>query len=306
MKSLVHVIVILLLCARVFAGDSLPLLLADPTIIRHKGLYYAYGTAGGNADKGIPVYTSKDMQSWKAGGMALKVGDSYGTKGFWAPQVFSYQKKFYMAYTANENIAIAVSDNPGGPFKQQKLQALPADKRMIDPFVLFDGGKIYLYHVRLDEGNRIFVTQLNTALDAFIPGTLQECLHAEKGWEDTQNASWPVSEGPTVIRKNGKYYMFYSCNDFRNPDYAVGIAVSQSPAGPWVKQAGNPFISRKHTGENGSGHGDVVRAGNSWWYVLHTHNTSTKVSPRKTAIIQFNWTGALPELIPGSFTWLTR
>lgn len=282
--------------------------IADPTIIQHKGLYYAYGTSGLNDNKGIPVYTSKNMFFWKeADHLAVETGKSFGTKGFWAPQVFEYKNKWYMAYTANEEIAIASSNSPAGPFIQPELKALVADKREIDPFVFFDEGKIYLYHVRLDSGNRIFVAQLNDNLSAFIPGTLQPCLKAEDGWEDTENAPWPVSEGPTVIKRNKKYYMFYSANDFRNIDYAVGVAVSDNPVGPWQKLPTNPFFSRATLGFNGTGHGDVLRTKDGkWWYILHTHNTPVKVGPRKTAIVEFEWKGDTPQVLPKTFQWLTR
>ena len=73
--------------------------LSAPTIFYDQGTYYLYGTG---SDKGFPVYTSKDLKTWKgpAGkkkGLALLKGDSYGTQGFWAPQVFKHNNKFYMA-----------------------------------------------------------------------------------------------------------------------------------------------------------------------------------------------------------------
>src|SRR5690606_28187858 len=85
--------------------------LADPTILLHEGIYYLYGTVEGNADQGFLVYASKDMKNWEGPvgareGFALHKDDVFGDKGFWAPQVFTHRQKFYMAYTANENIAI--------------------------------------------------------------------------------------------------------------------------------------------------------------------------------------------------------
>src|SRR5687767_3622225 len=87
--------------------------LADPTIFYEKGMYYLYGT-GGNVNHGFLLYTSKDLREWsgpagKSDGYALIKGESYGSMGFWAPQVFKYKGRYYMAYTANENIAIAES-----------------------------------------------------------------------------------------------------------------------------------------------------------------------------------------------------
>lgn len=267
-------------------------LLADPTIFFDKGVYYLYGTGGGKGDSdGFKVYTSTDQQVWKEEGYALKRGESYGTKGFWAPQVFKYKGKYYMAYTANEHIAIAMADHPAGPFRQQQIAPLEAPVKIIDPFVWIDpSGVIYLYHVRLQEGNRIFVAEMNASLTAMNESTLKECINAADHWEDTKEVAWKVTEGPTVLKNKGLYYMIYSANDFRNPDYAIGYATARSPAGPWTKFKGNPIISTQNTKENGTGHGDVFTdKKGEMGYVFHTHNSSTKVGPRKTAVIRLRF-----------------
>lgn len=265
--------------------------LADPTIFYEDGIYYLYGT-GGDSNFGFQVYTSDDLIKWEgpkgvSNGYALKKGDSFGTKGFWAPQVFRYKGKYAMAYTADEFIAIAFSDTPLGPFKQEKIAKLPAEVKQIDPYVFFDeDGKIYLYHVRLIDGNRLFVAELNEDLTSIKASTLKECISASLDWENTQHSQWPVSEGPTVLKQDGIYYFFYSANDFRNIDYAVGYATSSSPYGPWKKYEGNPIISRHHFKHNGTGHGDIFpdQQGNLR-YVFHTHHSDTTVGPRKTAIV---------------------
>ncbi|RYU90919.1 beta-xylosidase [Mucilaginibacter terrigena] len=291
---------------------------ADPTVFYHGGTYYLYGTNDVNADIGFLVYTSKDMKNWTIppgtkNGYALINGDSYGTAGFWAPQVFYANNKFYMAYTANENIAIAQSDSPVGPFVQTVKQALPATAKQIDPFVFFDtDGKAYLYHVRLQNGNRIYVAELNEDYTGIKANTLTECITAvtnSQPWEKTAGAS--VTEGPTVIKRNGLYYLFYSANDFRSVDYAVGYAVSSSPLGPWVKYTGNPIISKANLKYNGPGHGDLFTDANgNFNYVLHVHNSATVVIPRKTAIVsgKFTANGAGAdkfEIDPATFKQLT-
>ncbi|MBF9252864.1 glycoside hydrolase family 43 protein [Pontibacter sp. 172403-2] len=267
--------------------------LADPTIFYNKGTYYLYGTVGSGADEGFLVYTSGDMKTWEGpkgvkDGFALKKGDVFGDKGFWAPQVFKYKNKFYMAYTANEHIAIAQSDSPLGPFTQNIKEPLAAPVKQIDPFVFIDDdGKKYLYHVRLTDGNRVFVAEMTDEFSAIKSETLKEVLSAKEPWENTANAEWPVSEGPSILKHKGLYYLVYSANDFRNPDYAVGYAVSKSPMGPWQKYKGNPVLSRKDIGVNGTGHGDFVRDGNGdLYYVFHTHQSNTTVGPRVTAIVK--------------------
>lgn len=293
--------------------------LADPTIFYDQGTYYLYGTGGkpdGNSGQGFLVYTSTDLKKWTgphgaSDGYALKKGDSFGTTGFWAPQIFTYNNKYHMAYTADEFIAIATSDSPLGPFKQDKMEKLPTPIRQIDPYVFFDDdGKIYLYHVRLTNGNRLFVAELNPDLRSIKEETLKECIAAEEKWENTQNVEWPVAEGPTIIKRDGIYYFFYSTNDFRNIDYAVGYATSRSPYGPWKKYEGNPIIDRHLLGPNGTGHGDLfIDKDGQLRYVLHTHYSNEKVGPRRTAVLTMEAVHDKGELvfkvIPGTFNILT-
>ena len=269
--------------------------LADPTIFYHDSIYYLYGTSGSDSNHGFEVYLSTDLDSWKKseknGGFALKKGDSFGDKGFWAPQVFAFEGKFYMAYTANEQIAIAVADSPLGPFTQSLKSQLQAPVKQIDPYVFIDtDGKKYLYHVRLSEGNRLYVAELEDYFSGIKKETLTYCFHAEDVWENTEKADWSVSEGPAIIKHKGLYYFIYSANDFRNPDYAIGYAVSKSPLGPWVKSASNPIFDRNDAKINGTGHGDYfVDVEGKLRYVLHTHASDSEVAPRKTALIELEF-----------------
>ena len=285
--------------------------LADPTVFCDNGTYYLYGTSP-VSDNGFWVYTSTDLQHWSgpAGavdGYALR-GNTYGTQGFWAPQVFKKDGRYAMAYTANEQIAIAWADSPLGPFVQDEPAMIPAKTKEIDPFVFHDDdGKTYMYHVRLIGGNRIYVAEMNDDLRSMKEETARECIAVnDKGWENTAEGKWGVSEGPTVVKLDGTYYMFYSCNDFRSIDYAMGYATAKSPLGPWKKHK-KPIVSRHLTGENGIGHGDLFRDGDGrWMYVLHTHNSSSKVSPRRTAMVELVKKGKKFEMVPGSLRYVTR
>ncbi|MHA4894937.1 family 43 glycosylhydrolase [Pedobacter sp. PWIIR3] len=264
--------------------DSTSIPMADPTIFADKGKYYLYGTS---SNKGFEVYQSSDLKTWsgpagKNNGFVLSKGQSFGTGGFWAPQVFKRRSKYFMAYTANEQIAIASSDSPLGPFKQKVLKALSGTGKQIDPFLLFDDdGKVYLYHVKLQNGNRIFVAEMKPDLSDVVMGTEKECLSGTEQWENTQRTEWAVTEGPTIIKHKSLYYLIYSANDFRNKDYAVGYATSASPYGPWKKYSGNPIVSRANVGFNGTGHGDLyVDLSGNMQYVMHVHHSDVKVSPR--------------------------
>lgn len=279
------------------ALDSTNTFLADPAIYSEDGLYYLYGTVEGASGNGFRTYISSNLKDWKpvetAGGYSLKKGEAFGTAGFWAPQVFRQGATYYMAYVANENIAIAQGDGPAGPFTQTTKEPLAAPVKQIDPFVFIDDdGKKYLYHVRLTGGNKIFVAQMADDFSAIKPETLRECISATEAWENTAGASWPVAEGPSVLKHKDVYYLFYTANDFRNPDYAVGYATSDNPFGPWKKHGGNPIISRGLLGWNGTGHGDFFTRGADLYYVFHTHYSNPKVTPRRTALLNLKFAKA--------------
>src|SRR5690606_41855983 len=108
-----------------------------------------------------------------------------------------------------------------------------------------ENGEIFLYHVRLSEGNRIFVAKMTKDFSAIQPGTLTECINASAEWENTQDVPWPVAEGPSILKKDQLYYLVYSANDFRNPDYALVYVVSDHPLGPWKKHIDNLILLRK-------------------------------------------------------------
>lgn len=263
---------------------------ADPTIFNYRDTFYLYGTS---SNEGFQVYKSTDLLSWEGPcgatqGFALKKGDSYGTKGFWAPQVFEQEGKIYMAYTADEHIAIASSDHPLGPFTQINKKCISGSTKQIDPFVFFDtNGKCYLYYVRLKNGNNIYVSPMNADLSDIDTTQVNLCIKADLLWENTQNVNWTVTEGPTILKHNNKYFLFYSANDYRNIDYAVGYATSDSPLGPWTKTNDSPIINRKQIGRNGSGHGDFfVDNHGQWQYVFHLHRSETVVDPRVTGIVK--------------------
>ncbi|MEO6721679.1 MAG: glycoside hydrolase family 43 protein [Ferruginibacter sp.] len=275
-----------------FSASDSSIYLADPAIFNFKGTYYLFGTVEENANNGFVAYTSTDLVKWKKPGQnnnsfALSKGNVFGNAKFWAPQVFLNGNSITMAYVADENIAVATSEFPVGPFMQNDKRPLAASVKQIDPFIFIDDdGKKYLYHVRLQDGNKIFVAEMEPDLSAVKPATLKECISATQSWENTTNAVWPVAEGPSVLKRGDTYFLFYTANDFRNPDYAVGYATSKSPYGPWIKYEGNPIISKKNIGVNGTGHGDFFTdSNNELHYVFHTHFSENKVWPRRTAMV---------------------
>lgn len=272
--------------------DENEILLADPTIFPYNGKYYMAGTQGGDRP-GFTVYESTNLINWTPTDSIpnLSIGETvFGSHGFWAPQFFPYHEKIRMLYTANEQVAIASADSIDGRYYGNRLPIDPSEKN-IDPFLFKDDdGKCYLYHVRFNNGNYIWVGEYDLENNVIIPGTLKQVLDNDQSWENTGAfESVPIMEGPTVIKIKDVYYLFYSANHFMSPDYAVGYATAKSPAGPWIKNPDNPIIHRNIVRENGAGHGDVFIDNNrEYRYVYHVHNSDSVVSPRRTRILSLN------------------
>lgn len=264
-------------------SDRLPL--ADPYILTYDSLYYIYGTNVGN---GFDVYYSKDLEHWvRASALSLSHADSYGEQMFWAPEVYyvASEKKFYMFYSAEEHICVATADSPLGPFKQEVREPIRTEKG-IDTSVFFDDdGKAYLYFVRFTDGNVIWCAELEKGLRSIRENTLTQCLKAEEPWELILPK---VTEGPSVFKRDGVYYMLYSANGYTSQDYAVGVATAESPLGPWKKYEGNPVL-HKYAGLVGVGHGApfIDREG-KMRYVFHAHKSESEIHPRDAYIVDMS------------------
>lgn len=268
---------------------------ADPTIYVENGKYYLTGT--GNPD-GFTMLESTDLKTWvpvnaDTTHFILKKGEStFGDKGFWAPQIYKEGDKYYYFYTANEQTVVAKADTITGPYTQENIRPIDGSEKNIDPFLFKDDdGKYYLYHVRFDHGNYLWVAEYDMAGDSINKATLTQCFKATEQWEDTDEPNqWdPIMEGPTVFKNNGTYYLMYSANHYLNPDYAVGYASAPSPKGPWTKHSNSPIIHMSKVGEKGSGHGDLFTGidGNPY-YVYHVHYSDSVVGPRRTRIVPLN------------------
>lgn len=264
---------------------------ADPTIFVDNGKYYMTGTRANDSSQGFSMLESTDLKTWRpsnGGRLILEKGHStFGDTGFWAPQVYKEGGEYYLAYTANEQTVLAKSSSVTGPYTQDVVGPIDGSEKNIDPFIFKDGDKYYLYHVRFNRGNYLWVAEFDLRNGKIDPSTLRKCFSNTERWEKTDPGIWdPIMEGPTVLKMDGKYYMFYSANHFENKDYAVGYAYADSPTGPWIKSTHNPIIHRTIVGENGSGHGDLfIGLDGKPYYIYHIHYDDKTVSPRRTRIV---------------------
>ena len=206
---------------------------ADPFVFRDDdGTYYLYSTSGDSY--GYRVYSSQNLVEWEAQGYCMRRDDVYiddkytNSKGsfayyFWAPEVMRVEDKYYMVYTVQEHIGIAVSDSPTGPFVSERDGYLLSGFKNIDGhFYRDDDGKLYLYFVSvgnvslngdsITHGNNIWGGPFDLSSMSYESGYPR--LLVEHDDKNTIYMDYPgifyrgsaVAEGPEMLKHNGKYY----------------------------------------------------------------------------------------------------
>lgn len=260
--------------------------LADPQVILYNGTYYAYGT---HSDYGIEVYSSSDLKTWKNMGLALNKVDSYADRWFWAPEVYHIGNLFYMYYSADEHICVATSDSPTGPFVQKSKSPMLSEK-CIDSSLFIDDGKPYLFFVRFNDGNNIWVAQLANDYQTILQETIHPCIHVSQSWEQNQIPEGRVNEGPFVYKHNGIYYMTYSANHYMSRNYGIGVATANDVMGKWIKADYNPILQRPKS-LVGTGHDALFLDKNGVLrIVFHAHHDSKTIHPRLMYIGEVHFT----------------
>ena len=76
----------------------------------------------------------------------------------------------------------------------------------------------------------------------------------------------PYLEGAYMTKHAGRYYLQYACPGTQYNIYADGVYVGESPLGPFVRQASNPFSAVPGGFATGAGHGSTIadKYGNYW------------------------------------------
>ena len=171
-------------------------------------------------------YSTKDMVNWTDHGTIASLATfpwAVQANDAWAPQCVERDGKFYLYVPISvpgwpkNVIAVAVADNPLGPYKDALGKPL-IDKGngYIDPTVFVDDdGQAYLYF-----GNpNAWYVKLNKDMISYSG----EVVKAEGKPRNYQ-------EGPWFYKRNGHYYLAYASTCC--PE-GIGYAMSTNATGPW-------------------------------------------------------------------------
>ncbi len=236
--------------------------IGDPAVLFHQGKYYLYPTGD---NRGYDVYVSKDLISWQKGPRVFQSDEP----GVWAPDVFYNQtdQTFYLYYTVNGRIGVAIADRPDGVFKDQVTLI---DKAIDAHMFVDEDSRYYLYYVEYP-GFRIHVQPMDSPMQK--KGDPVRIIQPTNAWEKKHAE---LTEAPWMLKHNGVYYLLYSASGANTQEYAIGYATAKSPLGPFTKYGGNPII-QKSSNIFGPGHCSVTKAADGkLWMVYHQQKNSRR------------------------------
>jgi GH43 family beta-xylosidase len=225
---------------------------ADPFVVRLDDAgYAAYGThpAPSDGERIFDVLLSPDLHAWSSAGTALERLDSTFGDQYWAPEVCHRDGAWWMYYSVGHDIAghhirVARAEEPSGPFIDLGVNLTPGETFAIDahPFQ-DDDGRWYLFFARdvleadrpgthLAVGRLDSPTQLTEVEPALLPIADWQLYERARSMYGAVY-DWHTLEGPSVVKRQGRYWMTYSGGAWTGPGYAVSWASARHPMGPW-------------------------------------------------------------------------
>ena len=249
--------------------------LADPCIMYDSGYYYLFATGKAEDNRFIPIHRTNDFVHWEFIRGAVEGGDKtdWNYKHFWAPEVIKINELWHLYYTASpeysprnsgNHVGLAVSENIEGPYIDRG-RVLPHSS--IDGHVFIgDNGTMYMFytieHLNKDslKAGQIYMDTL-IAPDRVAGHPVMIIGHHE--WQ----------EGPFLQKRDGKYFLTYSCGAWTNETYHIRYAIADNPAGPYTEQPDTILKSNKLV--KGPGHHFMYtdKEGKDW-IVYHGWDTA--------------------------------
>ena len=265
-------------CTQLAGGASTGLVypfdFPDPSVILVDQTYFAYATnsVAGN----IQIIDSNDLMHWSAVGNALPSLPAWATADYtWAPAVAMIGGTFILYYavnvagTADECISVATATQPEGPFHDKSTAPLECQKSLggsIDPASFIDAnGTPYLVWKSGGPGSsKIWSQQLDPSGTSFVPGSNPTSLLVpDQPWEAG------TVEAPNLITTGGRYYLFYSGNNWNSSSYAVGVATCTGPLGPCSDASPHPILSSGPEVAGPGGESVFADTAGNFWIAFH-------------------------------------
>lgn len=232
----------------------------SPTIVRDGDALHAYFAIQKFEGETVHVAHARsddDGKTWLRVGDALPhVGSAAVANGaIWAPGAAKIDDDRWMLYYTGVRAGTAQhmcifrahAEGPHGPFVDDydaPLECPDGGLWAIDPYPVRDAHGDWHLLARVDEPNGVNTIQIRKLgpHGAHFDGDWHTLTRITKGgWEE------PVMENASIVRLDGRWYVFYSGGSYRNNSYAIGYAdCGESIEGPCVKKTvAAPWLSNR-------------------------------------------------------------
>jgi beta-xylosidase len=145
-----------------------------------------------------------------------------------------------------------------------------------------------------------------TFLDAFSSADLVTWTKHERVL-DTASVKWARRAvwAPSIVEKDGWYYLFFGANDIQNDQTpgGIGVARSRTPAGPFADHLGKPLIDRFHNGAQPIDQ-NVFRDRDGSYYIVYggwRHCNIAKLNNDFTGFVPFPDGTTFKEITPTGY-----
>ena len=181
-------------------------------------------------------------------------------------------KKLFLSLLALTCLSAAAQHNPILP----ELHA--------DPDIIADGGRYYIYSTTdgaAGWGGYYFTCYSSKDLKKWqYEGIILDVLKDTK-WARNKGNAW----APAIEKKNGKFYFYFSADQGERK--AIGVAVSDSPTGPF-RDLGHPIVDKRPEGQMNGQQIDVDvftdEDGQSYLYWGNGYMAGAKLNSDMTSI----------------------
>ena len=172
-----------------------------------------------------------------------------------------------------------------------------------DPAALVDKGRVYLY----------------VGIDAAAPEGKDYVMNEWKVYSSCDMKNWTDHGSPLrystfswakkdawasdIVKRNGKYYFFATVEHATNPGKAIGVAVSDSPTGPFVDAIGKALITNDMTKQTSISWDDIdpgVFLDKDGQAYIYWGNTVLKYARLKKNMTELD--GPIMNIKPDNFT----
>lgn len=261
----------------------------DPVVVKFGGRYLMYYSkklmqvADGMLGWNIGIAESKDLYNWNKIG-EIKAEAAYEQKGLCAPGALVKDGKvhlFYQTYGNGPKDAICHAWSTDGiHFTRNPTNPIFAptgdwtNGRAIDAEVYRYQKKYFLYFATRDkageiqkQGVAVASSNSNFNKEDWQQATDSSILAPKLAWEGK------CIEGASIIKRNGKLYMFYA-GSYNNMPQQIGVAESKDGI-QWKRLSNEPFLKNGVAGtwnSSESGHPGIFEDEDGQTYLFYQGN----------------------------------